>query len=135
MTHKYISTEPADRLFRKPTQNPKDPATWPAAIRAKKGAETARRNKLEAAQKLTPDHAIRFLLAHAKRIKFGQNQYAGTVNLIRMLIQERSDLFKQVDKLEEQLAKLTTPKVKRTRSHGTEGQGDWGGGDPQDYLK
>lgn len=131
-------SDPA-RLWRKPTQNPKDPEKWPAARRQKKAAETRLRNRIEEAEKLTPDHALRFLLAYAARIKYGENQYMETANLIRKMIQERRDLQNRVDELEKEVIRLTTPKPKRTRAYGTEGNGEWDidmegrDGNPQDY--
>lgn len=96
-------------------------------IDQKKKAETARRNRLEASFKLTPDHALRFLLAHGKRIKYGENQYVGVVNLIRELIQQRGDLQKEIARLQAALTKATTPTRKPFRAFDTQGQGDWGG--------
>lgn len=70
-----------------------------------------------------PPQAITWLLFKARKIKFGTNQYLEIANLIRSLIKERSALQKEIDKQQEEIARLQ--KIKTRRAYQTEGDGEW----------
>lgn len=59
----------------------------------------------------------------SKRVRFGKDNYLETLTALHNLIQERSELNKQVEKLEKEIARMKQHRSSDT--WGVKGQGEW----------